>query len=138
MTVITSITGAPVFAGIKRKERETLEGLATAISFEPGATIVEQGRHGQEFAVITSGVVVVEAGGQKVASLGPGDFFGEMALIGLGDGQHDTQRTASVRAETAVTAQVMSVREFSSALYGLPEAAAAIGRVAAERAAVNS
>ncbi|MDG2111703.1 MAG: cyclic nucleotide-binding domain-containing protein [Actinomycetota bacterium] len=138
MTIAISITDAPVFAGIKKKERESLERLATALSFEPGATIVEQGRHGQEFAVITSGVVAVEADGERVASLGPGDFFGEMALIGLGGGQHDTKRTASVRAETAVTAEVMSVQEFSSALHSLPEAAAAIGRVAAERVAANS
>ena len=69
------------FAGIKKKERESLERLATALSFEPGATIVEQGRHGQEFAVITSGVVAVEADGERVASLGPGDFFGEIALL---------------------------------------------------------
>ena len=138
MTVTISITDAPIFTGIKKKEREAVEGLATPATFTPGSTIVEQGRHGREFAVITSGVVGVYHDGQQVASLGPGDFFGEMALMGLGDGDRESRRTASVVAETLVTLEVMSMQEFSSALSGLPDVAAAIGRVAADRAVGNS
>lgn len=136
MTVRISITDAPVFAGIKKKERQLVDSLATEVDMDAGSTIFEQGGRAKEFGVILEGVVSVMHDGEKIATLGPGDFFGEMALLGVSSEDH--RRTATVTAETNVALEVMSVQEFSAALDKLPGVAAAIGRVAAERAAENA
>lgn len=134
MTVKISLTDVPVFAGLSKKERKKLDSLTSQIQLKAGSVIARQGERGREFAVVLEGVVHVTHDGETIAALGPGDFFGEMSLLGLGD----TKRSASVIADTDVTIEVMSVQEFNAALHELPEAAAEIGRIAARRAADNA
>jgi CRP-like cAMP-binding protein len=78
---------------------------------------VKQGDVGRECFVLVDGTVKVERNGRKVASLGPGAYFGEMSLLDKGP------RTATATAETACTVLVLGPREFSGLLDEVPQLA---------------
>lgn len=86
----------------------------TDLVFAPGRAIVREDTAGYEFFVICDGKAVVSRGGHDVATLGTGDFFGELALL------HQAPRNATVTAETKVEAVVVSAQEFRSLLEGAP------------------
>jgi CRP/FNR family transcriptional regulator, cyclic AMP receptor protein len=89
-----SLRRVPLFAGLDRKELELLGKLAKEQRYEPGATIVRSGASGHGLYIIKEGKVAVVRDGQKVASMGPGQFFGEISVLDGGP------RTAEVKAET--------------------------------------
>ena len=89
-----SLRRVPLFAGLDRKELELLAKLAKEQRYEPGATIVKTGASGHGLYIIKEGNVSVVRDGQKVASMGPGQFFGEISVLDGGP------RTADVRADT--------------------------------------
>ena len=89
-----SLRRVPLFAGLDRKELELLAKLAKEQRYEPGATIVKTGAGGHGLYVIKEGNVSVVRDGKKVASMGPGQFFGEISVLDGGP------RTADVRADT--------------------------------------
>jgi CRP/FNR family transcriptional regulator, cyclic AMP receptor protein len=89
-----SLRRVPLFAGLDRKELELLAKLAKEQSYEAGATIVQAGASGHGLYIIKQGNVSVVRDGQKVASFGPGQFFGEVAVLDGGP------RTADVKADT--------------------------------------
>lgn len=103
----------PVFANLGRRALAQADGLMTMVAFAPGADLCRQGQLGREAFVLMSGSAVVSRDGQAIAEVGPGDVVGESALLG----QH--YRNATVTATTAVSALVMSKREFAS-LMQLP------------------
>lgn len=91
------LTRVPLFAGLDPALLESLETFTFRRTFEPGELIVEEGRTGNGLYVVISGKVEVVKGlagerPQVIATLGPGQSFGEMALLG------QWPRTASVRA----------------------------------------
>ena len=92
-----SLRRVPIFAGLDRKELELLAKLAKEQRYEPGATIVKSGAIGHGLYIIKEGNVSVIRDGQKVASMGPGQFFGEISVLDGGP------RTADVKAETNTT-----------------------------------
>jgi len=89
-----SLRRVPLFAGLDRKELELLAKLAKEQRYEPGATIVKTGAGGHGLYIIKEGTVSVVRDGQKVASMGPGQFFGEISVLDGGP------RTADVKADT--------------------------------------
>ena len=89
-----SLRRVPLFAGLDRKELELLAKLAKEQSYEAGATIVKAGAGGHGLYIIKEGNVSVVRDGKKVASFGPGQFFGEVSVLDGGP------RTADVRADT--------------------------------------
>ncbi|HEX9096649.1 MAG TPA: cyclic nucleotide-binding domain-containing protein [Candidatus Dormibacteraeota bacterium] len=89
-----SLRRVPLFAGLDRKELDMLAKLAREQRYEPGATIVKSGAGGHGLYIIKEGTVSVVRDGQKVASMGPGQFFGEISVLDGGP------RTADVKADT--------------------------------------
>jgi CRP-like cAMP-binding protein len=89
-----SLRRVPLFAGLDRKELELLAKLTREQRYEPGATIVKSGASGHGLYIIKEGHVSVVRDGQKVASMGPGQFFGEISVLDGGP------RTADVKADT--------------------------------------
>jgi len=89
-----SLRRVPIFAGLDRKELELLAKLAKEQRYEPGAVIVKSGESGHGLYVIKEGNVSVVRDGKKVASMGPGQFFGEISVLDGGP------RTADVKADT--------------------------------------
>jgi CRP-like cAMP-binding protein len=79
---------------------------ADARDYQPGDVIVTQGDAGDSMFVLLEGTVEVLTDGREVATLGPGNLFGEMSLI------NDEPRSATVRAKTTVRAVPITKRRF--------------------------
>ena len=104
----------PLFSACTDSELQRLSGLLTTVKIAAGEVVTREGSHGGEFMVIVEGSATVSVQGSDVATLGPGDFFGEVALLDGGP------RTATVTAATDLVAQVMSHREFDQMLHDVP------------------
>lgn len=103
-------------------ERELDDVIATGRerSFDAGVAIVEEGDPGaRAFYLILEGTAEARKGDLVLAVFGPGDYFGEMALL-----LEDTPRTADVVATSATTCLVMTQWDFRALLRGHPELAA--------------
>jgi CRP-like cAMP-binding protein len=103
-----------MFAGCSEAELAEIDRLADEVSIEPGRVVMRQGDLGQEFAVVVSGSLDVVKDDVAVASLGPGDYFGELALL------ETIPRTASVVATSDVVLEVIDRRGFNTLLDDLP------------------
>jgi CRP/FNR family cyclic AMP-dependent transcriptional regulator len=117
----------PLFAGLNRKERRALAPRADEVELEQGRVIVREGEWAYEFFAIEDGTAEVRRGEQLLAELGPGDFFGEMGLVG------DTRRNANVIASSPLTVVVMTAQAFRQTSRELPEVAAKIRAAIEER-----
>ena len=78
-------------------------------SAEQGATLVSQGEYGYEFMVIEEGTVDVFRNGEKIDEMGPGDFFGELAVIAAGGQRNATIVATSPAKMLSLTAHYMRV-----------------------------
>ena len=96
----------PLFAGLSDRELQSVATSARARRFAPGETVAREGESGVGFFVIEEGAARVSVGGQEVGRLGPGDYFGEIALIA------DSDRTATVIAETELRCYGLTRWEF--------------------------
>jgi NADH dehydrogenase len=97
--------------------------------FEPGETIFEQGDVGDRLYVIRAGSVEVLRDGRRLATLGPGEYFGEMALLA------DAPRNATVRAVEPTDVLAVAKGDFTKLLAGFPELGEGLSGLAARRAA---
>lgn len=104
----------PMFADCSEPELDEIDRLADEVHVEAGRTVMREGDLGQEFAVIVSGTADVVKGDVVVAQLGPGDYFGEVALL------EAIPRTASVVASSDLVLEVIDRRGFNTLLDDLP------------------
>lgn len=107
----------PLLAGLSERELERLAAQLHERKFPAGSTVVSEGATGTGFFVITEGEAEVEIGGQVLSKLGPGDYFGEMALIDEGI------RSATITAVTDLTCYGMTPWEFKPFVDEHPEVA---------------
>jgi CRP/FNR family cyclic AMP-dependent transcriptional regulator len=84
----------PLFAELRPKELEKLSGSFKERTFAAGDSVASEGEGGAGFFVIESGEAVVRVHGDERGHLGPGDYFGDIAMIDQGD------RTASIEAQS--------------------------------------
>jgi CRP-like cAMP-binding protein len=117
----------PLFAGLSKKERQQVARHADIVELPEGYHLVDEGAFAHEFFVLLDGNVEVTHDGEHLADLGPGDFFGEVALV-----EHD-RRTASVVASTPISAIVMHQRDFDMMQRELPHVAEKIHEAVHER-----
>ena len=96
----------PLFAGLDRAEAEQVAHLFKVRRFAAGETVIREGSGGAAFFLIDSGEATVSIGGVERASLGAGDYFGEIALIDEG------QRMATVTASTELVCHGLTYWEF--------------------------
>lgn len=108
------LASVPLFAACSRKELQTIAKASDELSIPEGKVLVEQGDVGRECFVILDGKAAVKRNGKRVATLGPGSYFGELSLLDKGP------RTATVEAETALSVLVLGPREFSTVLEQVP------------------
>jgi CRP/FNR family transcriptional regulator, cyclic AMP receptor protein len=101
---VGALAKVPLFAGCSRRELQTIASVVRDISHAAGTVIAREGEPGIGLFVIVEGTADVSIGGRKKASLGPGDFFGEIALLDGGP------RTATVTAKTDV--QLLGLTEW--------------------------
>ncbi len=117
----------PLFADLPHKQIERVASWADEIELPAGRHLIEQGTFAHEFFVITEGTAEVLHDGEHLADLGPGDFFGEIALV------ERHRRTASVVATSPVHVVVMFAREFDAMERELPEVAERVRQAMLER-----
>lgn len=106
----------PLFSSLGSKHLKTLAGSATQHAYKPGDVIATEGQKGVGFYLIAEGQVAIDKGGKTVATLGPGKFFGEMALL------DEEPRTASVRVTSPTRCLVLTPWEFWASVGHDPEA----------------
>src|SRR5690606_33301156 len=104
----------PVFSGLTTTALREIANAHGALTHDEGREFVTQGDVGREAFVIVEGTAEVVRAGEVIATLGPGDCVGELALLDHGP------RTASVRAKTPLTVLVLGPREFSGLLDEVP------------------
>ena len=117
----------PLFARMGHRELERLGQLADEIEVGLDQVLAEQGRTGHEFFVVLEGRLTVLDGRRPIAQMGPGDFFGEIALL---DGR---PRTATVRADGIARLLVVGHREFHALMDEFPSVRTAVLEAVAER-----
>lgn len=110
----TMLSKVPLFAGCGPRDLGELERLADEVTVRPGKVLTKEGAAAHEFFVILEGNVDISRGDKKLATLGPGDFFGELAMLGR------VPRTATATATTPARLLVVGHREFTSLLASQP------------------
>lgn len=106
-----TLRSIPLFAGCSTKELTQVDSLVAEDRASEGDVLIREGSPGRESFIILSGEAIVTVGARLVAKLGPGDFFGEMALLG-----RRNLRTATVTAITPMRLLVADPRQFSTLL----------------------
>ena len=117
----------PLFSGFDRRRLERLGMLADEVDVPAGKVLMRQGETGMDMMVIVDGSVSVERDGNRLNTLGPGDFFGEIALVDGGP------RTATVTAEGPTRLLVITHRDFHSMMDEFPEVADQVMNALANR-----
>ena len=117
----------PLFARCRGGSLDLIARLADEVDVPDGYTLMRQGDLGHEFFMIVDGQVRIERDGMPINSLGPGDFLGEIALLGEG------RRTATAVTEGPAKLFVISHRGFHSLLDSSTEIRAAILQGLADR-----
>jgi CRP/FNR family transcriptional regulator, cyclic AMP receptor protein len=117
----------PLFSSLGESDRQTLADFFEVKTLGEGAQLIGEGASGYSFFVLADGQARVTSKDVEVATLGPGDYFGEMAIIG------DGRRLATVTADTAVKVFVMFGTEFRLLQQHHPEIAGQIETLMRER-----
>ena len=115
---VALLAGVPLLSGLDRKQLKQLTKDFSARTFPAGSVVVREGDdHGVGFFVVAEGQGEVTVGGKKVGEVGPGSYFGEVALL------TDRMRTATVTATTDLHCLVMTLWDFRAFVRGDAEVA---------------
>lgn len=125
--VVALLRGVPFLAALPGAALEELAGRLTTVRAAAGEAVVRQGEPGDRFYVIAEGEAAVTVDGRPVPPLGPGGFFGEIALL------RDVPRTATVTAATELVLYALERDPFIAAVTGHAPSADTAGAVVAAR-----
>jgi CRP/FNR family cyclic AMP-dependent transcriptional regulator len=126
---IDLIRKVPLFARCSRAELKEIALLADEIDLHEGKEMTREGAPGREFFVLLDGTADVKKNRRRVNTLGPGDFFGEIALVSR------EPRTATVIATSPVRALVITDRSFRRLLDDAPQVQTKVMEAMAQRLA---
>lgn len=120
----------PFFSSLSKRELTTVAQQMEEIEIPEGKQLVREGDFGHEFFLIVDGTAEVVRGGARIAERGPGEFFGEMALL------EEERRTATVTAKSPMRVLVMTRQDFRALDRTAPEIHATVAEaIEARRAA---
>jgi CRP/FNR family transcriptional regulator, cyclic AMP receptor protein len=125
------VQSIPLFAGLSKDDQKVVAQYADEVDVPAGKVLAEEGRLAYEFFAIKDGTADVTLGGQHAATLGPGDFFGEIGLLG-GD-----RRVASVVATSPMSLVVLTGSQLRAIDSRMPGVAERIRGAMAQRIAAN-
>ena len=125
------LKSVPLFEHCSRRDLGKIAAITEEVAVEDGKVLITEGDRGREFFVIISGEVEVRRRGRKVAALGPGTYFGEIALLS------QQPRTATVTAVTPLHVLVIGDQAFVDLLDEIPELWLKVARSLAERVAAD-
>ncbi len=103
-----------MFSVCTDKELAQIARACDEMEIGAGAVVVEEGTDGEGFYLIVTGEAEVSRGGNRVATVGPGQYFGELSLL------DEAPRNATVTATTPMTLIRLRRREFSAVLDSWP------------------
>lgn len=118
MATVDDLAGLPLFESLDTAQLEELAGWFHVQSAGEGLRLVGEGAPGYTFFVLLDGTASVSADGDALATLGPGDYFGEIAILG------DGRRTATVTSTSPVRMLVLFGTEFRQLEAAHPQIAA--------------
>lgn len=120
MAAPDDLGGIPLFATLEDDERATIAPWFELQDVSPGVKLTGEGAAGYSFFVLRDGTATVTVDGTEVRTLGPGDFFGELAILG------DGRRTATVITTSPSRVLVLFGTEFRRLQQEYPETAGRI------------
>lgn len=129
---VAALKRLPLFAGLSRRQLVQVAQLTDDLEVPAGTVLCSEGARGDEFFVIIDGEAAVTRGHEPVATLGQGDFFGEIAVL------EPMSRTATVTAATPLRFFLVSEHAFTSLLDTDPEIERRVLRTLARRLALLS
>ena len=103
-----------LFSACSASQLRTIRRAIEEVTVEEGRILCEEGSVGREFFYIVDGTAAVRTKGRRVASLGPGAYFGELSLLDR------KPRSATVVSETPMTLLVLDQRRFNGLLDAMP------------------
>lgn len=124
--------GVPLFAGCSKRDLRWVVGATGEEVFAAGDEVIREGEPGFEFFVIAEGEADVRRAGRRVRSMGPRDFFGEIALVA------DVPRTATVVARTNLVLLTITDLDFRDLVMDQPSIARNVLRSLGERIAADA
>jgi CRP/FNR family transcriptional regulator, cyclic AMP receptor protein len=124
---VAALKRSPLFEGLSRRQLIEIARLTDDLEEPAGTVLCEEGSRGREFFVITSGRAAVTRGDDQLATLGEGDFFGEIALL------EPVTRTATVTAITPLRFFVVTDQAFDAVLETDPSIERRVMRTLARR-----
>ncbi len=113
-TKTDQLQGVQMFSACTDKELAQIARACDEVTVEAGAVVVEEGTAGEDFYLIVSGEAEVSRGGRPVATVGTGQYFGELSLL------DEAPRNATVTARTPMTLLRLRRREFAAVLDSWP------------------
>jgi CRP-like cAMP-binding protein len=121
---------APLFADLDKRALEKVALLSETLDVRAGDEVTKEGRLAWEFFVIENGTADVKQDGAVIGTLGPGDFFGEIGLLGGGD-----RRTATVMATSPMQLIVLTAGRLATIEREMPGVSEQIRAALAQRMA---
>jgi CRP/FNR family transcriptional regulator, cyclic AMP receptor protein len=116
-----------LFSACTNRELGRIAALVDVAEVPKGRTLTKEGANGREFFAVAEGKATARLRKKKLASYGPGDFFGEMALLDQGP------RSATITSDTDMTLYVLDARSFAKLIDEHPAVARKILRGLAGR-----
>ena len=126
-TKVDLIAKVGLFQACSKAELGRIAEASDELALPAGAVLMREGERGREVVVIVDGSVDVLKDGERLRTMGPGDFAGEIALVA------NVPRTATVIATTPVRVLVLSDRAFGRLIQETPSIAAKVLAVLGER-----
>ena len=126
------ISRVPLFEGCSGRELAQVASIAEQVELPEDAVLIRQGEPGRDFFALVEGSVDVRRNGRRIATLGSGDFVGEIALL------TDAPRTATVLAKSPVSALRMTGQGFSTLLDASPRMRGKVLKALADRLAPSA
>ncbi len=123
------IDGIPMFAPLSLAMKERVAASLLPVPVRAGETVIHAGEPGNRFYMVGAGQFGIERAGVQLATAGPGDYFGEIALL------QDVPRTASVTAVVDSMLYALGRDAFLTAVTGHPDAVARARQIAVQRRA---
>ena len=124
---LDKLADVPLFSACSRRDLQRIAKTADEVEVKAGRVLVDQGKTGHEFFLILDGSATVRRNNRKVATLGAGDYFGELSLLSR------EPRDASVVADTDMRLLILGQREFTGLIDSVPGLASKILSIMARR-----
>jgi CRP-like cAMP-binding protein len=121
------LAGLPLFSGCSRRELDAVAAVADELRLPAGREVMRQGARGRELVVLLDGEVEVSRNGEVLATRGPGDFLGELALV------THRPRVATVTATTDLRVLVLERGAFERLVREVPSIALKVLKAVGER-----